>query len=359
MRKSAEGRADEINTCIGCNQACLDQIFAREIASCLVNPYACHETVLVASPLRQKKAIAVVGAGPAGLAAATTAAERGHLVTLFDAAADIGGQFNLARRIPGKEEFAETLRYFRTRLDKLGVEVSLSRRAGVEDLRGFDHVIVATGIVPRVPQIPGIEHPKVASYVDILEGRKAAGRTVAIVGAGGIGFDVAEFLTAEHAPDGHASDGDVANPAIEAFREEWGIDASYASRGGLMQPREHAGERKLWLLQRKESKVGAGLARTTGWIRRTLLKHRGVVMMAGVEYQRIDDSGLHLTVEGTPQMLAVDTIVICAGQEPRRDLVPSLAAAGISHELVGGADVALELDARRAIEQGTKVALAL
>jgi 2,4-dienoyl-CoA reductase (NADPH2) len=359
MRKSAEDRADEINTCIGCNQACLDQIFARDIASCLVNPYACHETVLVAPPLRQKKAVAVVGAGPAGLAAATTAAERGHLVTLFDAADDIGGQFNLARRIPGKEEFAETLRYFRTRLHKLGVELSLSRRAQAEDLAGFDHVIVATGIVPRVPQIPGIGHPKVASYADIVEGRRTAGRTVAIVGAGGIGFDVAEFLTAEHAPDGHTSDGDVANPAVEAFREEWGIDATYASRGGLMEPHEHAGERTVWLLQRKETKVGAGLAKTTGWIRRTLLKHRGVVMLAGVEYVRIDDQGLHVTVDGVPQVLAVDTIVICAGQEPRRDLVPSLVAAGISHELIGGADVALELDAKRAIAQGTKVALAL
>jgi len=381
MNKAAAGRADEINTCIGCNQACLDQIFAREIASCLVNPYACHETVLVAPPLRRKKAVAVVGAGPAGLAAATTAAERGHLVTLFDAADEIGGQFNLARRIPGKEEFAETLRYFRTRMATLGVEVTLGRRVDAADLAGFDDVVVATGIVPRTPAIPGIDHPKVASYVDIVEGRRTAGPTVAIVGAGGIGFDVAEFLTAEHAPDGHASDGDVADPAIAAFREEWGIDASYAARGGLIErpsalsasglvrprerpvglteAREHAGERKVWLLQRKESKVGAGLAKTTGWIRRALLKHRGVVMMADVDYVRIDDAGLHITVGGKPQVLAVDTIVICAGQEPRRDLVPALVAAGIPHEIIGGADVALELDAKRAIAQGTKVALEL
>ena len=359
VRKAAEGRPDEINTCIGCNQACLDEIFSRRIASCLVNPHACHETVLAAPPLAAKKAVAVVGAGPAGLAAATTAAERGHLVTLYDAAEDIGGQFNLARRIPGKEEFGETLRYFRTRMAKLGVELKLGRAVAAQDLEGYDDVLVATGIVPRTPPIPGIDHPKVASYVDVVMGRVRAGAKVAIVGAGGIGFDVAELLTAGEAPDGHASDGASTDPAIVAFRDEWGIDADVAQRGGLKPAHDAAPPRQVWLLQRKEAKVGAGLAKTTGWIRRTLLKRRGVAMLSGVEYDRIDDAGLHVRVDGVPQVLAVDTVVICAGQEPRRDIVAGLAAAGIRHHLIGGADIATELDAKRAIAQGTRVALAL
>jgi 2,4-dienoyl-CoA reductase (NADPH2) len=345
--KAAEGRADEINTCIACNQACLDHIFERKLASCLVNPYACRETELQLAPAVARRRIAVVGAGPAGLACATTAAERGHDVTLFDAAADIGGQFNLARRIPGKEEFAQTLRYFRSRIRRTGVRLELNRRVQAGDLPGFDAVILATGIVPRAPSIPGIEHPKAASYVEIVEGRKTAGRRVAIVGAGGIGFDVAELLT-------HAG-----VDSIDAFRDEWGIDAGLAQRGGLKPPADAAPVRQVWLLQRKDSKVGSGLAKTTGWIRRTLLKKRGVTMLSGVEYEKLDDGGLYIRIDGVTQVLDVDTVVVCAGQEPRRELVPALEARGIKPVLIGGADVAGELDAKRAIEQGTRVALAL
>jgi 2,4-dienoyl-CoA reductase (NADPH2) len=347
VSKAAAGRADEINTCIACNQACLDHVFERKLASCLVNPYACRETELVLAPAARRLRVAVVGAGPAGLACATTAAERGHDVTLFDAAADIGGQFNLARRIPGKEEFAETLRYFRTKLARTGVKVELNRRVEGGDLRGFDAAVLATGIVPRTPPIPGIDHPKVASYVDVVEGRKVAGRRVAIVGAGGIGFDVAELLS-------HGGDDSLA-----AFQDEWGIDGDCATRGGLKPPHGPPVPRQLWLLQRKQAKVGSGLAKTTGWIRRTLLKKRGVAMLSGVDYERIDDAGLHIRVDGKPQVLDVDTVVICAGQEPRRELVPGVEAAGVPVTLIGGADVATELDAKRAIEQGTRVALAL
>jgi len=346
VAKAASGRADEINTCIACNQACLDHVFERRIASCLVNPYACRETELIPAA-RERKKVAVVGAGPAGLACATTAAERGHDVTLFDAASEVGGQFNLARRIPGKEEFAETLRYFRARLTRLGVNVELNRQVAAADLAGFDAVMLATGIVARRPAIPGIDHPKVASYADVVTGRVTPGPRVAIVGAGGIGFDVAELLT-------HQGSDDVA-----AFCDEWGIDANYARRGGLGTPVDKPPAREVWLLQRKREKVGAGLAKTTGWIRRTLLKKRGVAMLAGVEYEKIDDAGLHVKVDGKPQLMAADTIVICAGQEPRRELLPGLAAAGIAVRLIGGADVATELDAKRAIAQGTEVALAL
>jgi 2,4-dienoyl-CoA reductase (NADPH2) len=360
VNKAAENRADEINTCIGCNQACLDHIFARKLASCLVNPFACRETEMKLQPAAQRLKVVVVGAGPAGLACATTAAARGHYVTVFEAAGEIGGQFNLARRIPGKEEFAETLRYYRTRLRILGVRVELNRKVSADHLRGYDRVILATGIVPRVPPIPGIDHPKVANYVEIVDGRRHAGRRVAIVGAGGIGFDVGEFLTAGVSPpDGHASDGRGDDAAIVAFRDEWGIDVDFTQRGGLMEPYDHPAPRRLWLLQRKDEKVGGGLAKTTGWIRRALLKNRGVAMVSGVRYDGIDDRGLSITVDDKPELLDVDTIVICAGQEPRRELVAGLEAAGIPHQLIGGADVAAELDAKRAIEQGTQVAMAL
>ena len=365
VRKAIEGRADEINTCIACNQACLDHIFENKAATCLVNPAACREDEFAIARARAAKRVAVVGAGPAGLACATTAAERGHAVTLFDSADEIGGQFNLAKRIPGKEEFAETLRYFRTRLARLGVEVALGKRAVAADLAGYDAVVLATGIVPRTPAIPGIDHPKVASYVDVVSGRRVAGKRVAIVGAGGIGFDVAELLThpgglvppSGAAPVPSAVDGDT--HALERFRDQWGIDAAYAQRGAVKPPAPEASPREVWLLQRKASKVGEGLAKTTGWIRRTLLKQRGVRMVGGVEYVRVDDAGLHVVVDGTPQALDVDTIVICAGQEPRRELVATLEAAGTKPVLIGGADVAAELDAKCAIEQGTRVAMAL
>jgi 2,4-dienoyl-CoA reductase (NADPH2) len=347
VNKAAENRADEINTCIACNQACLDHIFERRIASCLVNPRACRETEIVVKPAAHGKRIAVVGAGPAGLACATTAAEAGHQVTLFEAAAEIGGQFNLARRIPGKDEFGETLRYFRRRIERTGVDLRLNRRVAAEDLSGFDRVVLAAGIVPRTPGIPGIDHPRVASYVDIVLGRREAGRRVAIIGAGGIGFDVGEFLT-------HRGGHDEA----QDYRAEWGIDPEYRYRGGVIAPAKVEAPREVWLLQRKSTKVGEGLAKTTGWIRRTLLKKRGVQMIAGVEYERIDDAGLHIRVGGQARLLQVDTIVVCAGQEPRRELVAGLERAGLPVTLIGGADVATELDAKRAIEQGMQVALA-
>ena len=351
VNKAAAGRADAINTCIACNQACLDEIFVGRLTSCLVNPRACRETELLIEKAAAPKRIAVVGAGPAGMACALTAAERGHWVTLFDASAEIGGQFRLARRIPGKEEFSETLRYFDHRLQDAGVTLELGKRCEASELAdaGFEHVVLATGIVPRQPELPGIGHEKVISYVDLIEGFRIAGERVAIIGAGGIGFDVAEFLT-------HTDDD---RDELERFQGEWGIDPEFANRGGLRPPIPEATRRQVWLLQRKAAKVGDGLAKTTGWIRRTLLKKRGVQMLSGVTYERIDDAGLHLIVDGQPQCLPVDHVIVCAGQEPRRDLEAGLRAANVPLSLIGGADVANELDAKRAIDQGTRLAAAL
>ncbi|MEV6450106.1 NADPH-dependent 2,4-dienoyl-CoA reductase [Streptomyces anulatus] len=350
VAKAAAGRADAINTCIGCNQACLDHIFSLKITSCLVNPRACHETELVLSPTRTRKRVAVVGAGPAGLACSVTAAERGHAVTLFDTADEIGGQLNVARRVPGKEEFDETLRYFRTRLAELDVEVRLSTRADTGTLDGYDEIVLATGVEPRTPAIPGTDRPNVVSYLDVLRDGAPVGDRVAIVGAGGIGFDVAEFLT-----DG----GDAASLDADTFFRQWGVDTSYAERGGLRAPERPTSPRTVHLVQRRTTKVGAGLGKTTGWIHRTELRHRGVEMIAGASYDLIDDEGLHLTVDGERRVLPVDTVVLCAGQEPRRELYDELRAGAVPVHLIGGADVAAELDAKRAIRQGTELAAAL
>lgn len=350
VAKAAAGRPEAINTCIGCNQACLDHTFSGKITSCLVNPRACHETELVLAPTRLRKRVAVVGAGPAGLACAVSAAERGHDVTLYDAASEIGGQLNVARKVPGKQEFDETIRYFRTQLELHGVNVRLNTRVAAEDVSAYDEVVVATGVSPRTPEIPGVDHPSVLGYLDVLRDGAPVGDRVAILGAGGIGFDVAEYLA------------DAAGKASEdpsTYFRHWGVDMDYQAPGGLAAPARPAPPRPAPPLQRKASKVGAGLGKTTGWIHRTELKHRGVTMVPGVQYDRIDDAGLHVTVEGHSQVLEVDTVVLCTGQEPRRDLYEELSAAGRSVHLIGGADVAAELDAKRAIKQGTELAAAL
>ena len=349
--KAAENRADEINTCIACNQACLDHVFKQKRASCLVNPRACFETELTFGRVPQPKKLAVVGAGPAGLAFACYAAERGHQVSLFDQASEIGGQFNFAKQIPGKEEFHETLRYFARRLEKCGVELYLGQRQSAESLLGggFDEVILATGIHPRTPNIPGIEHPKVLNYIDVLRDHKPVGQKVAVIGAGGIGFDVAEYLVekkADSGTDGHR----------DHWLKEWGIDKQLGERGGLITPEIDAPERQIWLLQRKESKVGDGLGKTTGWIHRTVLKNRKVQMLSGVQYLGIDDEGLHIQIGEAKQCLPVDQVIICAGQEPLKELQAGLQAAGKPVHIIGGADVAAELDAKRAIRQGAELA---
>ncbi len=349
VQKAAAQRADEINTCIACNQACLDHTFQGKVASCLVNPRACHETELNYLPVRRKKRIAVVGAGPAGLAFSTLAAGRGHEVHLYDSSAEVGGQFNLAKRIPGKEEFEETLRYYRRQLSLHGVHVHLNRRvdAGLLVGQSFDEVVLATGIKPRQPGIPGIAHPKVMRYVDVLAGRKVAGQRVAIIGSGGIGYDVASFLLHE---------GSRASQEVDMFMPAWGVDRGYAHRGALMKAEAVVPKREITLLQRSAGKSGAGLGKTTGWIHRMDLKRHGVQTITGLTYRLIDDQGLHIEKDGEERLLGVDSIIICAGQESLRTLEEPLRAAGLLVHLIGGAFEAGELDAKRAIAQASRLA---
>ncbi len=350
VAKAEQGREDEINTCIACNQACLDHIFRNKRCSCLVNPLACHETELSIFPVAARKRVAVVGAGPAGLAAATTAADRGHEVVLFERSGRIGGQFNMAKEIPGKEEFKETLRYFGVRIEKTGVDLRLNTEAAYEDLLEFDAVILATGVVPREIGLPGIDHKKVLSYIDVLDRKVEVGERVAIIGAGGIGFDVAEYLA-------HEGESPSLNP--EAFMAAWGVDMDHSTRGALTTPEHPEPARQITLCQRSEGKLGAGLGKTTGWIHRASLKNYNVEMLSECQYQRVSDKGLHLTVKGKPRVLEVDNIVVCAGQIPLRELHEPLESRGVRVHLIGGADVAAELDAKRAIDQGTRLAASL
>ncbi|MEG2808566.1 MAG: NADPH-dependent 2,4-dienoyl-CoA reductase [Acinetobacter sp.] len=348
--KAEQGRSDEINTCIGCNQACLDHIFSMKIATCLVNPRACYETELIFKETNVAKNIAVIGAGPAGLSFAVYAANRGHQVTVFEAAAQIGGQFNIAKTIPGKEEFYETLRYFKRQIElQPRIKLQLNHKASLEELAqsSFDDIVVATGVTPRQLEIPGIDHAKVLSYLDVLKERKPVGQRVAIIGAGGIGFDTAEFLS-------HEGESGSINP--EKFYDEWGIDTDYENVGGLKAANVEKPQREIYLLQRKAASVGASLGKTTGWIHRTGLKHRDVKMIAGANYEKIDDQGLHIIVNDKPAVLEVDHVIICAGQESYTAMFDELKAAGKNVHLIGGAKEAGELDAKRAIRQGAELA---
>ncbi|MBC7137442.1 MAG: NADPH-dependent 2,4-dienoyl-CoA reductase [Defluviimonas sp.] len=351
VRKVREGRANEINTCIACNQACLDFIFSDRPVSCLVNPRAGRETEFRDTPAETPRKVAVVGGGAAGMAAAAEAARLGHDVTLFEAGDRLGGQLTLARAAPGKDEFDETLRYYSGQMQKRGVKLRLGQRAGADDLQGFDHVVIATGVTPRIPDLPGVDHPSVATYAEILSGARVAGETVVVMGAGGIGHDVAEFLVTDPA---EAHD-------IPAFCETWGVDATFTAPSGLagdpLAPRP--AQRKVLMLQRKTSKAGAGLGVSTGWILRNALRKHGVEALGGVVYEGIDDAGLHILVDGAAKVIAADTIVLCTGQEPERALAEELAARGVTVTMIGGAKEAAELDALRAIDEGVRLAQAL
>ena len=354
VNKAANEKSEEINTCIACNQACLDHVFKQKVASCLVNPRACHETEFNYDMASVPKKIAVVGAGPAGLSAATIAAQRGHHVTLFDSESEVGGQFNMAKQIPGKEEFYETIRYYKNQLELHNVELILNKRVAKSDLEqsDFEEIIIATGISPRTPNIEGIDHSKVVSYLDVLKHKKQVGKRVAVIGAGGIGFDVSEFLL--HQGDSSALD-------IDTWLTEWGIDKNIEARGGIagIQPSFPSAKREIFMFKRSKGKFGGNLGKTTGWIHRANLKKQNVQFINEVQYTKIDDQGLHYSKGEQSKILEVDNVIICAGQTPLKELYTALESSGKSIHIIGGADIADELDAKRAIDQGCRLAASL